>query len=294
MSNWWSIFVIVLVVGNIIGVIWLLFATNRPNDKDDKATTGHCWDDDLTELNNPLPRWWLWLFLITIIFSVFYLALYPGLGNYPGMLNWTQTKQYNQAKLDNERQKKQTFAKYEQLDINQLAANQSAMQTAGRLFSNYCSTCHGADGNGAKGFPNLADDDWLYGNTPEQIHLSIANGRAGIMPSLNLDNAKVLYLANYVLSLSGEETLEYPTEKGEALYPMCVGCHGVDGKGNQALGAPNLTDDIWLYGKAMADIQSVIKNGRQGNMPAHKTLLTEDEIRLLTAYVLSLSENQTN
>ena len=294
MSNGWSIFVIVLVVGNILGVVWLLFATNKTGSGDENKTTGHCWDDDLKELNNPLPRWWIGLFVISIIFGAVYLALYPGLGNYAGTLGWTQTGEYHQAKVENQKQKKQTFAKYEQLNISQLAENATAMQTAGRLFSTNCATCHGADGNGAKGFPNLADNDWLYGDTPQQVEHSITNGRAGNMPNLNLDNSKALYLANYVQSLSGKKTLEYPTGKGKPLFAMCASCHGANGKGNQLLGAPNLTDDVWLHGSSLADIQSVIKTGRKGNMPAHKNLLSPEELRLLTAYVLSLSRRSIN
>lgn len=292
MSDGWSWYIIILVMGNIIGVSWLLFATARPNGKDEESTTGHVWDETLEEYNNPLPSWWLWLFVITIVFALIYLYWYPGLGSYKGALKWTQTSQFEEAREEMIERQKQAFEKFADLEIAELAKNPAAMQTAERLFSNNCASCHGSAAQGAKGFPNLTDNDWLYGNTPEQIEHSIVKGRAGVMPKLGLNEVQVAQVSNYVLTL-GSRAAEADAEeakKGEALFATCMACHGPDGKGNILLGAPNLTDDIWLHGAELAQIQDVILNGRQSQMPAHETLLTEAETKLLTAYVTSLSK----
>lgn len=290
MSDGWSWYIIILVVGNIIGVSWLLFATGRPSDKQEDSTTGHVWDETLEEYNNPLPRWWIWLFCITIVFALIYLYWYPGLGNYKGALKWTQMSQFEDAREDMIDRQKLAFEKFADLDLAELSKNEKAMGTASRLFSNNCASCHGSAAQGAKGFPNLTDNDWLYGGSPEQIEHSIVKGRAGVMPQLGLSDEQIVSVSNYVLTLSGREADAAEAKKGEALFPTCIACHGPDAKGMAVLGAPNLTDDIWLHGSELADIQSVIREGRQGQMPAHEELLTKAETRLLTAYVMSLSK----
>ncbi len=288
MTNAWSIFIIVLVIGNIIGLVWLLFATNRPNGIQNDKTMGHEWDG-IAELNKPLPRWWLWLFILSVVFALAYLYLYPGLGNYSGHLGWTQMREYEQAKAANIEKQKVHFSAFAELDIEQLANNSSAMQTAGRLFANNCATCHGSDAGGARGFPDLTDNDWLFGNSAEQIQQSIAEGRNGNMPNLGLNDLKVGLLANYVANLSGRKVTAHSKIEGKKHFAICTGCHGHNGEGNQLLGAPNLTDNIWLHGDSIADIKHTLRNGRQSRMPAFKTLLSDDEIRLLSAYVLSFS-----
>ncbi|PWQ96587.1 cytochrome-c oxidase, cbb3-type subunit III [Leucothrix pacifica] len=292
MTDGWSWYVIILVVGNIVGVAWLLFATSQSNGKDEESTTGHVWDETLQEYNNPLPKWWLWLFVITIGMAIIYLYWYPGLGNYKGALKWTQMSQFEEAREDMIDRQKVAFEKFADLELTDLAKNEKAMGTASRLFSNNCASCHGSAAQGAKGFPNLTDNDWLYGNSPEQIEHSIVKGRAGVMPKLGLSDVQIVQVSNYVLTLSGREAEADAEEakKGEALFATCIACHGPDAKGMHALGAPNLTDDIWLHGSELADIQDVIREGRQGQMPAHENLLTKAETRLLTAYVMSLSK----
>lgn len=292
MTSFWSTFIIVLVVGNILAMAWLLFATSRSNEINEADTTGHKWDD-IEELNNPLPRWWLGLFVITIIFSGVYLYLYPGLGSYPGSLGWSQTSAYSEALNANTETQSKFFAEFIHLDIPALAANDKAMQTGERLFANNCSTCHGSGGRGAKGFPNLTDDDWLYGNSPQAILTSIESGRAGIMPNLNLKDVDIAVLAQYVQHLSGKEGItQHVIESGPARFAVCTACHGSDGKGNQALGAPNLTDNIWLHGSRTSDIEYILRNGKQGNMPSFSNALSENEIKLLAAYVVSLSSSK--
>jgi cytochrome c oxidase cbb3-type subunit 3 len=288
-SSSWSIFVIVLAVGNILAMVWLLFSTGKSNDIKESDTTGHQWDG-IEELNNPLPRWWFGLFVITILFSGVYLYLYPGLGSYPGSLGWTQNSQFEEAKAKNIDNQLAYFSEFADYDVVALSANQKAMATGERLFANNCSTCHGSDGRGAKGFPNLIDGDWLYGNDPETILTTIRNGRAGVMPDLNLDSAAVSVMARYVLHLSGDQKIsEYSIEKGAERFAICATCHGPEGKGNTALGAPNLTDNIWLHGGRVTEIEAILRDGKQGNMPSFANALNDNEIKILAAYVLSLA-----
>ncbi|GHA17455.1 Cbb3-type cytochrome c oxidase subunit [Arenicella chitinivorans] len=290
MTNFWSIFIIILVVGNILAMVWLLLATSRSNGMNEAETTGHKWDG-IEELNNPLPRWWLGLFVLTIIFAGVYLVLYPGLGSYEGTLNWSQMEQFNSAKEVNREQQDEFFAEFADYTVPMLAGNAKAMETGERLFANNCATCHGSDARGAKGFPNLTDSDWLYGGEPETILTSITDGRAGVMPNLRLKGADVTVLALYVQHMAGrKDVTDYAIQRGESLFGVCAACHGPDGKGNQAIGAPNLTDDIWLHGPREADIEHVLRNGIQGNMPSFKNALSENEIKLLTAYVTSLGQ----
>jgi cytochrome c oxidase cbb3-type subunit 3 len=292
MGSFLSWFVIILTVGNIVGAYWLIRWTmkRRPGESAEGATTGHSWDG-LEEYNNPLPRWWLWLFYITLLFAVIYLALYPGLGTFAGTLGWTQTEQWEKEVAKAEEKYGPIFAKYAALDIPETAAQPEALQMGKRMYLNYCAQCHGSDARGAIGFPNLADGDWLYGGEPQAIKVSILNGRAGVMPALggalgeDLDN-----VVEYVLSLSGRAKDEAKIEKGKAKYQqLCIACHGPEGKGNQALGAPNLTDETWLYGKSRGAITKSISQGRNGVMPAHKEFLGEDKSHLIAAYVWSLS-----
>ena len=290
MSTGWSLFIVFTTLGSIAALGWLLIATSRANGKEESETTGHIWDDDLQELNNPLPQWWLYLFIGTIIFSLVYLFWYPGLGNFKGMLNWTSEKQFEAEYAGMVERQKQALNKFIDMDFAALTKEGAAMKTAENLFANNCAVCHGSAAQGAVGFPNLTDSDWLYGGTPEQVQHTLVNGRSGAMPKLGLSEDSIEQLSHYVYGLSGNAVNTELAAKGKAQYALCMGCHGADGKGNQALGAPNLTDKIWLYGDSLEAIQSVLREGRQGQMPAFSAQLTEIEIRLLTAYVTSLSE----
>ncbi|MDX1442312.1 MAG: cytochrome-c oxidase, cbb3-type subunit III [Gammaproteobacteria bacterium] len=300
MSTGWSIFIIVLTVGNILGCVWLLWWTSRSRPSQTTTeTTGHTWDGDLQELNNPLPRWWLWLFYITIIFSGVYLILYPGLGNYEGTLGWTQEKRYEEESARIEARQAEFYAQFDGMSVTALAQNDEAMDVGNRIFANNCAVCHGSDGRGAKGFPNLADDAWQYGGEPEQILTSIRNGRNGVMPALGgaLGGEQgIAEVSAYVWQLNGREpdqAMAALVGPGEQRYKtVCAACHGVEGKGNIALGAPNLTDDTWLYGGAYDDIRKSVRNGRQGQMPAHDKLLSDDEIRVVAAYVYGLGKQK--
>ena len=299
MSTGWSAFIIVLTLGNILACLWLLWWTSkrRPDEKAED-TTGHVWDGDLRELNNPLPRWWLILFYLTVFFSLGYLVLYPGLGNFEGTLGWTQEKEYTDESARIEARQQEVFAQFEGMELPALAANEESLGIGSRIYANNCAVCHGADARGAPGFPNLADDDWLYGGEPSQILHSIRQGRRGMMPPLGtgLGEQGVAEVAAYVYQLNGRTPFagtDSMVAAGNRNYGMfCAACHGPDAKGNNALGAPNLTDDTWLYGGTYDAIRKTILQGRSGNMPAHAALLSDDEIRLVGGYVYSLSRKE--
>ncbi|MGB8301280.1 MAG: cytochrome-c oxidase, cbb3-type subunit III, partial [Azonexus sp.] len=253
-SGFWNMYVVVIVLGSILACAILLYVQGKAKFTPGK-TMGHVWDETLEEYNNPMPKWWSWLFVITVIFALVYLALYPGLGSFKGVLGWTSVGQYNIERERMDATIQPMYAKYQGMDVKALAADKQAMETGKRLYLTYCMQCHGADGRGAKGFPNLTDGDWLYGGEPEQIKQTIAEGRMGVMPAhaqLGADTIKDL--ANYVRSLSGLPNDSVRAAKGKEAFTSagCVGCHGMDAKGMQAIGAPNLTDKVWLYGSSEA------------------------------------------
>jgi len=296
LSSFWNWYVIIITIGTIVGCFWLLQWTKGVSNRDEKGgtgTTGHVWDEDLVELNNPLPRWWLNLFYITIVFSLIYVALYGGLGNIAGIKGWTQESQYEAEMQAATESQQAIFARYREMDNAALIADPEANATGQRLFANNCAICHGSDARGAKGFPNLADNDWLYGDSFDAVMQSIANGRAGVMPVLvgALDDKAISALVVYVQSLSGQKADPALAAEGKKTFGMlCVACHGPNGDGNQALGAPRLNDDIWLYGGDPETIRETLTKGRNGKMPAFNELLSEDRRRLIAAYVLSLSQ----
>ena len=296
-SDFWSIWISAIVIIGILGVGALLFTQSKTNVKkgEQAQTMGHVWDGDLEEYNNPLPSWWMWMFYITIAFAVGYLALYPGLGKFPGLRGWTSVGQYKEERAQAEAKYQPLYDKFLKQDIKVVAADKEAQEMGKRLYLTYCMQCHGADARGAKGFPNLTDSDWLYGGTPEQVHQSVAEGRRGQMPAWGaaFGEEKVKDVTNYVLSLSGKKADAERVSRGkETFAATCAACHGADGKGNQAIGAPNLTDNIWLYGGTEKTIIETITNGRANQMPAWKDFLGDGKVHLLTAYVWGLSNNK--
>ncbi len=291
-SGFWNIYIVVIVLVSILACAILLYIQGKSTFTPGK-TMGHVWDETLEEYNNPMPKWWSWLFVITVVFALVYLALYPGLGKFPGVLGWTSVGQYSAERERMDATVQPMYAKYQGMDVKALAADKQAMETGKRLYLTYCMQCHGADGRGAKGFPNLTDSDWLYGGEPEQIMQTISEGRMGVMPPhVQLGAETIKDLANYVRSLSGLPNDSVRAAKGKEAFTSagCVGCHGVDGKGMQALGAPNLTDKVWLYGSSEATIIETITLGRQNKMPSWKAFLGDAKDHLLTAYVYSLSQ----
>jgi len=294
MSSFWHWYVVLLTLGNIYACFWLVrWATRkRSNEAAEGDVTGHSWDG-LEEYNNPLPRWWLWLFYITIVFSLIYIVLYPTIGNYQGVLNWSSDSEYQQEMGEADAKYGPIFAGLAQQDVAALAADKKATQIGQRLFLNYCATCHGSDAGGGAGFPNLRDKDWLYGGSAEAIKTSIMQGRRGMMPPWGaaLGEQGVDEVTTYVMSLGGRQVDAAKAAAGKSRFNMmCVACHAADGSGNQAMGAPNLTDKVWLYGGSEKAIQASIRDGRSGVMPAHKDFLGEDKVHVLAAYVYSLSK----
>ncbi|UTW13316.1 cytochrome-c oxidase, cbb3-type subunit III [Marinobacterium rhizophilum] len=297
MSAFWSAWVTVITLAVIFGCTWLLFQTRKSETHKEStdSTVGHVYDG-IEEYDNPLPRWWFQLFVATVIFGLVYLALYPGLGNFKGLLGWTSAGQWEEEMQHAEEVYKPVFAKYAALSIEDLQNedNKSGLQMGQRMFANNCSVCHGSAGTGAYGFPNLTDNDWLYGGAPATLKQTITDGRNGGMPPWGsvLGEEGVRDMASYVLSLSGREVDPDAAQRGETQFQaLCTACHGQDGKGTQALGAPNLTDDIWLYGGSFEAVTHTIRSGRAGMMPAHKDLLSDDKIHLIAAYVYSLSDH---
>lgn len=298
MGTFWNLWIIGLTLTNLALVLWVLLANRKvavsDQDEEENKTTGHVYDG-IEEYDNPLPRWWFIMFIVTFVYAGVYLLVYPGLGSWPGLFGWTSVKELRGHQQQADARYADTFGTYANTPIEELAQNPEAMKMGLRLFSNNCAVCHGADGGGNYGFPNLTDHDWLYGGTPEKIKETITLGRKGAMPAWGalMGETGVVNVSEYVLQMSGQEHDAAKAELGAKLFNQnCVACHGVDGKGNQALGAPNLTDDIWLYGGEPQDIRATLRNGRNGVMPAQQELLKADRIHLLAAYVYSLSLEQ--
>jgi cytochrome c oxidase cbb3-type subunit 3 len=299
MTTGWSLFVIIVTVLNIVACLWLLRWTSKPRTANEKigggADTGHVWDKDLREYNNPLPRWWLWVFYITVVFGLIYLALYPGLGNFGGVKGWTQSGQYQQERAAVEARAAQLLAPLAALPVAELVNNQQAMSTAHNLFQQNCAQCHGSDGGGAVGFPNLRDANWQWGSDADSVVATIATGRVAAMPpwAAVIGEPGVEEAVAYVQTLSGQQADATKAAAGQVHFQtLCSACHGMDGKGNPLLGAPNLTDEIWLYGGDAATLKQTLMYGRNGQMPAWGDKLGEQRVKLLAAYATKLAAGQ--
>jgi cytochrome c oxidase cbb3-type subunit 3 len=292
MSSAMSWYIIIGTLGSMLACFWLVVWTNRQRSSADeiKEAEAHVWDENIRELNNPLPMWWLWLFVLTLIWGGGYLLIYPGLGSFAGLGTWSQEKQYDQEVAAAEAKYGPIFAAYGAMDFVALAKNPQALDIGKSLFSNYCAQCHGSSGLGARGFPNLTDNAWLYGGDPATIEQSILNGRSGVMPPLAAvfaDDAAIDEMVRYVQHMpDGMDTASPAHQK---YMTLCIACHGPTGGGMQALGAPSLIDDDWLYGSSAAEIRKTITEGRNGVMPAHANLIGPDRAKILAAYVYSLS-----
>lgn len=297
-NNFWPIFIALITILGIVACVLLLWKTSKITivSPTGDNTSGHVWDGDLREMNNPLPRWWVWLFVLTIVFSIIYLVIYPGLASYQGRLGWTQVNQFEKEVENANIALKPLYAKFMSMPTEVLATNPEAKAIGERLFMNNCSQCHGSDAKGSRGFPNLTDQDWLYGGSPEKILETLTNGRNGMMPPMaamvgSADDVK--NVANYVLSLSGSQHDAALATQGKEKFATCAACHGPEGKGNQAMGAPNLADGVWLHGAGEAAIIKRINEGKINQMPAQSAKLTPEQIKVLAAYVWGLS-NKSN
>ncbi len=301
MTSFWSWYVTLLSLGTIAALVWLLLATRKGQRPDStEETVGHSYDG-IEEYDNPLPRWWFMLFVGTVVFALGYLALYPGLGNWKGLLpgyedGWTQVKEWQREMDKADEQYGPLYAKYAAMPVEEVAKDPQALKMGGRLFASNCSVCHGSDAKGAYGFPNLTDDDWLWGGESETIKTTILHGRQAAMPAWKdvIGEEGIRNVAGYVRSLSGRDTPEgisVDIEQGQKIFAAnCVVCHGPEAKGVTAMGAPNLTDNVWLYGSSFAQIQQTLRYGRNGRMPAQEAILGHDKVHLLAAYVYSLSQ----
>lgn len=292
-SEFWAVYIALITLASVIACAVLLYVNSTRRAAGQSDTTGHIWDEDLREWNNPLPRWWIWLFYITIAFGLLYLALYPGLGIYNGVYGWSSKNQYEDEQAQAAKQYGPIFDKYAQQDLVAVAADPAARQIGQRLFLTYCSQCHGSDAGGGRGFPSLRDNDWLYGGEPQTIEASIGGGRMGMMPPMGAavgNDEDIKDVANYVRSLSGLTHDSLRAQRGQGKFAViCAACHGADAKGNPQLHAPNLTDSVWLYGGTEATIIQTITKGRTGQMPPFKDFLGDAKVHLLAAYVYSLS-----
>ncbi|MBK5205323.1 MAG: cytochrome-c oxidase, cbb3-type subunit III [Polaromonas sp.] len=292
-STFWSVYVAGISLLSIIACLLLLWFSSKTkvmtaNDN----TTGHVWDGDLREMNNPLPRWWVWLFIMTVVFSLIYLALYPGLGNLAGKFGWTQVGQYEAEVAKGNKEVEPLYARFNGMKPEDVAGDAQAMAIGERLLMNNCSQCHGSDARGGKGFPNLTDADWLHGGSPDKIKETITKGRIGNMPPMAAAVGTpddVRNVAHYVLSLSDSPHDSLRASLGKPKFAVCAACHGPDGKGLQAIGSANLTDNIWLHGWGENAIAAMVNNGKVNQMPAQEGKLTESQIHVLASYVWSLS-----
>ena len=292
MASFWSLWVIILTAVTIVGITWILFANRKREQQPQEKTTGHVYDG-IEEYDNPLPAWWFYMFVITILFGVGYLIVYPGMGNFPGLLGWTQVDQHDREVNRAEEKFRDMRDRYLALPVEEIAGDPKVRKMGMRLFGNNCAQCHGADAKGAYGFPNLTDNDWIYGGDPATIKATLINGRRAAMPAWGdiLGDQGVSEATEYLLALNGRDVDDAKASAGEKhLKTYCAACHGADGTGNPALGSPNLTNGIWLYGGTREQIAHTLRAGRNGVMPAFDKTLSEDKIHILTAYVYSLSQ----
>ncbi len=296
-SVFWDYYVAILTTVSVVACAWLLWSQGRRRvtivQGQQPDTTGHVWDGDLREYQNPMPRWWILLFYITIVFSIIYLILFPGLGTqFKGVLGWSQVKQHADEVKAADAKYGPIFAAYLAQPLEQVAADARGRQMGERIFLNNCAQCHGSDARGSRGFPNLTDNVWYWGGTPQAIEESIANGRQAAMPPMAAalgGGDSLTDVVHYVLSLSNSAHDSVRAARGKEKFAACAACHGPDGKGNPALGSRDLTQKGWLYGQTVAGITDTITKGRGGVMPAHKGILSDAEIHLVAAYVYSLS-----
>ena len=305
MTNFWSYYVIAIVLLNIVGTTWLLWYTSKKRGSSDTQgnvqTTGHVWDGDLTEYNKPLPRWWINLFYLTIIFAIGYLIYYPSANHVDGVAKWSSVAEHDAAKAKADEKLQALYSRFDGKGIDIIAQDPEALTTGKQIYANNCAMCHGSDARGAKGFPNLSDNIWKFDGSPEGIlttikgGINVEGGRAAIMPAMGAvlgSDQAVTETAVYVQSLSGMKVDDaLASAGGKSFAGVCAACHGADGKGNAALGAPNLTDKDWMYGSKLEDIKYGINNGRAAQMPAHLPLIGETQVRLAAAYVYSLSNS---
>jgi len=289
MSNGFSWFVIIGTFGSLLAFFLILYM-NRSTRNPGK-TTGHNYDG-IEEYDNPLPAWWFWGFVLSMLFGIGYLLYFPGLGNFAGLGGWSQVSALTESQDDADERYGPLFAQYAAIPVDELATDQAAMRMGGRLFATNCAVCHGAAGTGSEGFPNLTDAEWHWGGSAEQIKTTLLNGRQAMMPAWGevLQEQGITEVAEYVEQLAGRDVDATIAAAGQARYGMyCAACHGPEGGGQPMLGAPALNNETWLYGNSRLRIEDILRHGRNGQMPAFAERLGEDKVHILAAYVRSLS-----
>ena len=298
MPAFWAWFVAAGTIAFVIWCVWLISWAGKqgPQNKEDEDLVGHVWDGDLEEWNNPAPKWWLYLYFITIAWAVGYMIFYPGIGAFEGLLNWSQQGQYEEEMQAAEARYGPIYERFAAMEFEERVADPEALELGRSLFASYCTTCHGSDARGGPGYPNLTDNDWLWGSSEDNIVTTITHGRNGIMTSwaavLGSDEG-IDNMVRYVRSLSGLEEADEAALTAKPMFTtVCAACHTPAGIGNIALGAPNLTDATWLYGSSPESIRTTIVDGRNGVMPPHGEFLGEKRTKILAAYVYSLSNSE--
>jgi cytochrome c oxidase cbb3-type subunit 3 len=292
MTSFWSLWIIVLTTITFVGITWILFGNRKRDAKETEQTTGHA-ADGIEEYDNPLPAWWFYMFVLTIVWGIGYLIIYPGMGNYPGLIGWTQVGQYDKQVAAADTKYRAMRDRYLALPIKEIAGDPAVRKMGMRMFANNCAQCHGGDARGSYGFPNLADNDWLYGGSPADIKHTLVAGRQAAMPAWGsvIGEQGITDVTAYILSINGREAETGQATAGKQVFETyCVACHGANAEGNIAMGAPNLTNGIWLYGGSAEQIGHTLRTGRNGMMPAFKDTLSEDKIHILAAYVYGLSQ----
>ncbi len=292
MASFWSMWIIILTTITIVGITWILFANRKGEQQPEEKTTGHEYDG-IEEYDNPLPAWWFYMFVLTIVWGIGYLVIYPGMGNFPGLLGWTQLGQHSNEVAVADEKYRAMRDRYMALPIEEIASDPAVRKMGMRMFGNNCAQCHGGDAKGSFGFPNLTDADWIYGGDPATIKATLVNGRQAVMPAWGsiLGDKGIDEVTQYVISLNGRDADAQKVAAGEKHFQTyCVACHGADAGGNPALGAPNLANGIWLYGGTQEQIAHTLRAGRNGQMPSFKDTLSEDKIHILTAYVYGLNK----
>lgn len=289
MSSGWSWFVILGTLGSLLAAVALLIFNRKTSGEE---TTGHEWDG-IEELDNPLPFWWVGLFVVSIIYALGYLIWYPGLGNVQGAGGWTSNNQLQDDLAAHQTRFAPVYADLAAMTPDELVKDRLAQQVGRRLFINHCSTCHGITAEGTTGFPNLKDDEWIWGEGFSNVKHAIENGRSAIMPAWGpaLGEQGVSDMVQYLLALSSRDHGAQAAARGRDQFTtLCAACHGQDGTGKSELGAPNLTDNIWLYGGRAKDLANTLNNGRAGQMPSFAGILDDQRIHILAGYVSGLSK----
>jgi cytochrome c oxidase cbb3-type subunit 3 len=292
MTSFWSLWIIVLTTITIVGITWILFGNRKRDAKETEQTTGHV-ADGIEEYDNPLPTWWFYMFVLTIVWGIGYLIIYPGMGNYPGLIGWTQVGQYDKEVAAADTKYRAMRDRYLALPVEEIASDPAVRKMGMRMFANNCAQCHGGDARGSYGFPNLADNDWLYGGSPADIKHTLVAGRQAARPAWGsvIGEQGITDVTAYILSINGREAETGQATAGKQVFETyCVACHGANAEGNIAMGAPNLKNGIWLYGGTAEQIGHTLRTGRNGMMPAFGDTLSEDKIHILAAYVYGLNQ----